>query len=309
MAWYPKAVRKPVSRYRPGGSSAVAMTSHRRVVEHTAVSNSSSLYGLFATPGNATSHFYVAADGTVEQYIDTRIRSTANLEGNPDCITVETWDGYGNTWHGGSPGPRWTKAQEEALADLARWCHKVHGIPMRRLKSSRPGTRGVGWHRQGIDGNFPSGLLRGRVAGGEHWSSSFGKVCPTDTRIKQVRGIIRRARKGGEPKGLKVNRHRVNEVIDNPGKKLTKYARKHCNAVAKALRKNGLSVEGWPEHVNSLERAIRKFQEDQGWTGKDADGRLGPATCRLLGLRSRKGGGGKKRRVHAMTKTDNASSK
>lgn len=292
MAWYPKAVRKPVDRYRPGGSPATPMTSHRRVVLHTAVSDTDSLYGLFATPGNAVSHFYVRENGVVEQYIDTRIRSSANLEGNPDCITVETHDGYGDDWGGGAPGPRWTKAQVESLADLARWAKRVHNVPLRRLRSSRPGTRGVGWHRQGCDGNFPaSGILRGRVPRGERWSYSFGKVCPTDTRIKQVAEIVRKAREGGGPRRLRVNRYRVNQALDTPRKALSKYERKHCDAVAKALREHGFSVEGYPEHVASLGRAIEKFQKAQGWTGKDADGRLGPTTCRLLGLRSRKGGG------------------
>ena len=49
-------------------------------------------------------------------------------------------------------------------------------------------TAAMGWHRLGIDGNFPQApgqLLGGRVVGGEHWSTSVGKECPTDRRIRQ----------------------------------------------------------------------------------------------------------------------------
>ena len=183
---------RPVDRYQ-SGSRKVPMTP-RRLILHTAVSNATpSMHSYFQRDGVATSHFYVGRDGEVEQYIDTGFQSTANLEGNHDCITVETWDGYGTSyWR--SDVPPWTDAQVEALARLAAWCYTTHGIPLERLPSSRPGTRGVGWHRLGIDGNFPSGLLGGRVEGGERWSSAAGKVCPGDDRIRQtVNDIIPRA--------------------------------------------------------------------------------------------------------------------
>lgn len=154
------------------------MPNPRRLVLHTAVSASDSLFGLFNTPGNAVAHFYITDAGHVEQYVDTARQSSAVLEGNGDCITVETEDG-------GTIRP-WTDAQVTALAQLAVWVHNTHGIPLTQLPSSRPGTVGVGWHRQGIDGNFPAGLLDGRVVGGEKWSNSSGKVCPGDPRIRQV---------------------------------------------------------------------------------------------------------------------------
>ena len=54
-------------------------------------------------------------------------------------------------------------------------------------QDSRPGTRGVGYHRLGCDPY--------RVTGGELWSSSYGKVCPGDARIAQLPGLIDRARR------------------------------------------------------------------------------------------------------------------
>ncbi len=197
MSRYPKATWRAVTRYQ-SGSLRLPITP-RRLVLHTAVSNSTpSMHSYFNVDGRATPHFYVGKGGEVEQYIETDHRATALLDGNHDAITVETWDGYGSTWNGGGDGPAWTDAQVVALADLAAWVNRKHGIPLVRLPSSRPGTTGVGWHRQGCDGNYeqpPGELLGGRVDGGERWSTSAGKVCPTTTRIKQVGNIIARAKR------------------------------------------------------------------------------------------------------------------
>jgi len=157
---------------------------------HTAVSSGDSLFALFNTPGNAVAHFYVREDGKVEQYVDTGTRASANLDGNPDTIAVESWDA-------GAPGgqvPDWTPAQVEACAKLAVWVHEKHGIPLDPCDAS-PGSRGVTWHRKGIDGNFPTGLLSGRKSGDEHWSNSNGKICPGDKKIHgTVDKIIPRAK-------------------------------------------------------------------------------------------------------------------
>jgi hypothetical protein len=197
MARYPEAKWLPVTRYDVGGANHIAMSKARRLVLHTAVSDSDSLFGLFNTPGNPVAHFYVREDGTLEQYVDTDIRSSAVLEGNYDSITVESWDGGPGKFHG-TDGPPWTEAQLDALAALAKWCSEKHGIPLRQLPSSLSGTSGVGWHRQGIDGNFPPGILAGRVPNGEHWSPSAGKSCPGDTRIRQVVDEVIPRAKGDE---------------------------------------------------------------------------------------------------------------
>lgn len=284
MTWHPHAVHRPINRYRPGQHSA--MTVHNRVILHTAVSGADSLYPMMSVSGTATSHFYVRSNGVIEQYVSTSVQSSANLEGNYDGISVETEDNYPHGWHGGN-APKWTDAQLDSLASICAWAHRVHGVPLRRLKSSRRGTRGIGIHRQGCDGNFAGGIFRGRVSGGEHWSYSFGKTCPTDTRIRQWKEVIRRARKHGKAKGPKINRARVNRALKHQGKWTGKTVTKQLNIVAEALRKHGLSVEGWPPHQHSVWRAIAKFQKHQGWHGDDADGLLGPTTCKRLGIRSR----------------------
>jgi hypothetical protein len=60
---------------------------------------------------------------------------------------------------------------------------------------SKPESRGIAFHRQGCDGNFTGYAYGGRVAGGELWSSAYGKVCPGDRRITQlINTILPRAR-------------------------------------------------------------------------------------------------------------------
>lgn len=288
MARIPGTVWKPVSRYKEGGSVATPMTSHRRVILHTAVSNADSLYPLFSEPGQATSHTYVARDGRTEQYIDTSIQSSANLEGNADGISVESWDHYPVGWKNDSDVPRWTRAQVRAIAELCAWAHQKYGIPLQRLPSSRPGTRGIGWHRQGID--------PWRAPGGEVWSESTGKICPGSRRIRQVGTVIRHARRIAHVKPvslrrlLRIHRHKH-------GKAYLREGRRQVEVVVDALHARGFTVEGHDRgHYDAaLVRAVRKFQENQGWTGKDADGLVGPVTLNRLGIAFRRGRRGLRR--------------
>lgn len=189
MSRYPGARWRPVARYLPDGSSAVAMTRYDGGIDHTYVGSPSpdSAFSRFNTPGTPTPHFMVFRDGSIDQYIDTRFRSSACLDGNYRLITWETADGFPGLWTDGQ-APKDTAKMVKAKARLMVWLHKEHGIPLVQMPSSRSRDRGFGWHRLGIDGNFeqvPGQLLGGRVADGEHWSTSFGKTCPTSRRIRQ----------------------------------------------------------------------------------------------------------------------------
>jgi hypothetical protein len=161
------------------------MTRQDIVVVHTIVG--------FQSGGNAA-HWTTGAGGKIVQARDTRYCSAANLHGNWHCLAIENEDhGPAYEWVNGAPPP-FTAAQLEAIAKILAWCHKVHGIPLVLVPDSKVGRRGIAYHRQGIDGNFP-GPYHGRVAGGELWSSSRGKVCPGDKRITQlIKQIIPRAR-------------------------------------------------------------------------------------------------------------------
>jgi hypothetical protein len=162
------------------------------VVLHTMVGTLAGTDSMFHQDGyvGTESHFGVGADGTVYQWVDTERGADANLEGSFRLLSIETADMGGPfpSWSG-SNVPAWTDAQLDAIAKIIAWAAKVHGFPVQRMPDSKPGSKGVGWHRMGIDGNFsqPDGqLLGGRVDGGQHWSTTTGKPCPGDRRIHQV---------------------------------------------------------------------------------------------------------------------------
>ncbi len=143
--------------------------------------------------GGVHSHFGIGGDGTTYQWQDTRYRAAANLDGNHRIVSVETAD------HGPEflpwdtrvdAVPRWTDAQVTRLAALVAALCEAHAIPCELIPDSRPGRRGIGYHRQGCDGSYADG----RVPGGELWSSARGKVCPGNARIAQIPTVIARAR-------------------------------------------------------------------------------------------------------------------
>jgi len=186
VPWMPGVIRKEVTRHR------TRMTA-RRFVFHAAVSGSSSLFDFFNQPGNPTSHFYVRADGTIEQYVNTDYQAPAQLEGNHDCASVESQDmADGFPAWSGSDVPAWSVSQVAALARIAAWVASMHQIPLLTLPDSRNGRTGYGYHRLGVD--------PWRVAGGELWSKSYGKVCPGNNRIAQIPQVIARAQQivGGD---------------------------------------------------------------------------------------------------------------
>lgn len=163
------------------GGGRLSMTRYDIVCVHTIVGHA---------PAHAA-HFSTDGDGTIMQSRDTKYRSGANLEGNHRVISIENEDHgpFFKTWTG-SNVPALTAPQVESIAKILAWAHKTHGVPLQLCPNSRPGSRGLAFHRQGIDGNFSNG----RVEGGEHWSTSGGKVCPGDNRIKQIPAILKRAK-------------------------------------------------------------------------------------------------------------------
>ena len=196
MAWYPTAIRKKIT-----AKNRDRMTWYRRVNLHVAVSEASSLFGYFNQKGIADSHFYVRKDGTIEQMVDTAYQAYADLQGNDATISIETQGGLHNT-----QTEKWTPAQIESLARIYAWAVKTHGIPVKMAKDSIPtgtSSHGLSWHRLGIDGNFPGDILHGRVPGGMHYSTSRGKVCPGNAKIRQVPDVFARAQQilNGTPAG------------------------------------------------------------------------------------------------------------
>lgn len=161
--------------------------------------------------GGSESHFGVGYDGTVYQWQDTDYQAEANGAANARAISIETADtGTGFPKWTGSNVPPWNEAQLRALDDLVAWCCRTHDIPLVVAPDSRRSTRGVGYHRLGV--------APYKVADGETWSSAYGKVCPGEARIKQIPGIVERARgHAPSPTPVKKGFPKVIERVLNKG--------------------------------------------------------------------------------------------
>jgi hypothetical protein len=186
MAVMPGAQWRPLPR-----PSTTRMSRYDLVVIHTMVGSLEGTDGYFRRLTNGVnSHFGTGGDGTIRQWVDTAVRSGANGAGNHRSITIENADMGPQfpAWNtnDGAAVPPFTAAQVEANARICAWAHVTHGVPLVAAPNSLPGSRGIGFHRLGID--------PWRVAGGELWSSARGKVCPGARRIAQIPQIIARAR-------------------------------------------------------------------------------------------------------------------
>ena len=131
-------------------------------------------------------HFSTWKNGKIGQSRDTAFRSAANLDGNHRVIAIENEDAAQDV--------PLSDEQVEACAKILAWAHRQHGVPLQLCPDSKPGSRGLAYHRQGIDGDFSDFDFPGRVAGGEVWSESRGKTCPRDTRIRQLHLYLARAK-------------------------------------------------------------------------------------------------------------------
>lgn len=196
MKRYPDADWKPL-----GDQTEPAMTGHDLVIVHTMVGYMYSTDIMFRSGGysGTESHFGTGGawgsdatrnlDGVVWQWQSLGYQADANLQANPIAISIETAD---NAPASASDILKWTPKQVDALARLIAWlcsksahsecpsdwtCH-TSGIPLKLVNDSKPGRRGVAYHRQGID--------PWRVSGGQQWSTSYGKECPGPKRIGQL---------------------------------------------------------------------------------------------------------------------------
>lgn len=172
------------------------MARHDLIILHTMVGSLEGTDGYFRRDGygGAESHFGVGGLGTVYQWQDTLYRAEANGAANSRAISIETADmskpfPQWNTQDGNAV-PAWTDDQCEAIAGILAWCSTVHAIPLVAVTNSKPGGRGVGYHRLGVPGSRAATVS---VTGGELWSSAAGKVCPGPRRTAQIPAIIRAA--------------------------------------------------------------------------------------------------------------------
>jgi len=188
--------RMPGARWRPladNWATQPRLTRYDLLLLHTAVGSFDGTYNYFRSSSGYTgaeSHFMTSGAGDIDQYQDTAHQAEANGAANSRAISVENADmgpqfAPWNTGDGNAVPP-FTPQQIEANARIAAWAHQQHGIPLELVPDSRPGRRGIGYHRLGVPGYA--------TAGGELWSSARGKSCPGPKRIAQIPQIIARAR-------------------------------------------------------------------------------------------------------------------
>lgn len=191
MGWYPRAERRPL-----GEQTEPRMSAHNIFCVHTMVGSLEGTDAHFGEGGyyGTESHFGIGGssdgsrDGVVVQWQDTTYGADANLDGKGDVISVETSDG-------GNPDRPWSAKQLDALVDLGVWVCRTYKIPPTLIPDTKPGRRGIAYHRQGCD-HSASYQPRGwpydawRVPGGVRWSSQLGKECPGDVRIRQLIDIV-----------------------------------------------------------------------------------------------------------------------
>jgi len=155
----------------PENATAPRITA-TQVILHSAV-GSGDLHDYFARPDVVVeSHFWVALDGRIAQYVDTSKRADANLDANVRAISVESAD------NGDPDHFPWTEAQLDSLAAVVRWAHETHDIPIRRCPAWD--APGVGYHSLALDTRIPTprGLrCLGDLAVGDQVFDERGMPC------------------------------------------------------------------------------------------------------------------------------------
>lgn len=188
--------------YRPlaARQTQPKMIRHDIICLHTMVGFLSSTDDMFHKNGwgGTESHFGVGGkwgpdkakgwDGKIFQWQDTAYTADANFQGNPRVISIETADNAPKFVEDIEP---LTDRQIDSIVDIMVWACTTYDIPPALVPDSKPGRRGIAYHRQGCEHSDGLGSHEGwLVPGGERWSTSLGKGCPSPARIKQLKTII-----------------------------------------------------------------------------------------------------------------------
>ena len=156
----PFAVQKIIA---PGSNDPAIKP--RAAILHVDAGNAESLEDYFRNrSGGIESHFFIRANGGVEQYRDIYRQADANLDANDFAVSIET-QGYG-------PG-EWSLQQLASIKRLLTWLHTEAGIPLRKIQHWD--GSGVGYH-----------TLFGAPG---HWTP-VAKTCPGPARIRQFDRLL-----------------------------------------------------------------------------------------------------------------------
>lgn len=163
MSRFERAVwRGPVPNMTSGG-----MRSHRGLVLHIQEGSEAGTDAWFHNPSSQVSaHFGNPKTGPLDQWVDTDDRAWAEVNGNPDWISVE---------NEGHSGDQLTASQLENVAQLLAWLHVQYGVPLAISDTPAAGTPG----------------LTGHGLGGSAWGGHYD--CPGPPILAQRPAIIARA--------------------------------------------------------------------------------------------------------------------
>lgn len=139
MARFERATwRGPVPNMTPGG-----MRSHRGLVLHIQEGSEAGTDAWFHNPSSQVSaHFGNPKSGPLDQWVDTDDRAWAEVNGNPDWISVE---------NEGHTGDSLTPSQFENVAQLLAWLHTQYSVPLAISDTPAAGTPGLTGHGLGVD--------------------------------------------------------------------------------------------------------------------------------------------------------------
>lgn len=143
---------------------------------HIAVSE---LAALRPYPG-ADWHAYIPKRGPAIQMLDLDLQAWTTGDGNYRMASFESQGGVVN-----ANSEPWAEDQCENIARMYAYLHESEGAPLQLMPDSRASSKGLGYHRLGID--------PWRVSRGEVWSKHRGKICPGQAKISQLPDILDRA--------------------------------------------------------------------------------------------------------------------
>jgi len=186
LARIPWAIWDPITDRDRKAQSPVRMT------VHTAWVNAPDIYGPRRGQGNTYAHVYNPTRGALRQHQELNRMSRADLHGNGQTVSVENQDERREM--------PFSDSQLDNMARLFALLVTAPGSKVPNRIATVNDTRGLAWHRLGIKGNFgrfdPNDMTTWcGTQTGERWSDAFGKLCPTNARIRQIPEIYARAQK------------------------------------------------------------------------------------------------------------------
>lgn len=161
MAWYPGARKMEL---QPESDAQAAIRPTQFILHSIAAPwTVRRIYEYWRDSTSLESHFGLAYDGDLGQFIGTGTRADANMYANVRAVSIETASNNEHT-------DPWTPAQLEQLVLLGVWLNKTHGIPA-KIPASWD-SPGMGYHSM-----FPQ------------WSDG-GTDCPGSARRQQFHSHI-----------------------------------------------------------------------------------------------------------------------